>query len=265
MSLKRTIGVVATVALGAVAGLMVLGPVGSRLAATVHAEGDRDRDRDDDDRAPKPSAVGNWFGIARPCPVTPGDEGHADFCTAICPTCTGGGPLPPEVPMMPMIHGDGTVTVNDAASIKVFHTTAQGVWAPDPDPSSYQIHGRTRLQASFIWLDGTPDHRFDGVVRPRFVTYWDPTNPDNMIGYIQPYFFPTNGWPFPPPAPPGLPLLGDHMLVIPAPNHRGNLDVTNHYPAVNFLGKLPKTCSPDVGCLGTYHFTIARQKANVPN
>ena len=102
-----------------------------------------------------PSAVGTWFGVARPCPATGDDAGHAAFCQAICGACASTpGTLPPEVPMMPTIHGDGTVTVNDAGSIAVFHTTAQGAWAADPDPSQPQIGGRTRYQASFIWLQG---------------------------------------------------------------------------------------------------------------
>ena len=170
--------------------------------------------------------------------------------------------------MMPMIHGDGTVTVNDAASITVFHTTAQGAYAADNDPNVYQISGRTRYQASFIWLNGTPDHKFNGVVRPRFVTYWDPTNPDNMIGYIQPYFFPTNG---PDPTNPtaGVVTQPPDFFVGPA-GHQ--LNATNHYPVVSPMAQLPKTCETAQslqnlgnGCLGTYHFTIHRIKANVPN
>ena len=62
-----------------------------------------------------PSAVGTWFGVARPCPATGDDAGHAAFCQAICGACASTpGTLPPEVPMMPTIHSDGTVTVNDA-------------------------------------------------------------------------------------------------------------------------------------------------------
>ncbi|MEQ1884891.1 MAG: hypothetical protein ABL967_07500 [Bryobacteraceae bacterium] len=235
---------------GAFAGMQIYTHLNDHT--TVHADG-----RDNDDRDNGPSAVGNWFGIARPCPAVGDDAGHANFCTTVCKLCPNAGVLPPEVPMMPMIHADGTVTVNDAVSIAVFHTTAQGAWAPDPDPNQPQFPRKTRLQASFIWLDGNPNHQFDGVVRPRFVTYWDPSNPDNMIGYIQPYFFPTNGNPAAP---------SPTMFTIPAPNSKGNLNVTNHYPAVDLIAKLPKTCDPGVNnCLGTYHFTIHRIKANVPN
>ena len=239
--------------LGAAAGMMI-------FSTPVRAQGQSDSDHGH--KSTEPSAVGNWFGIARPCPATGDDIGHAAFCQAVCGSCASiPGALPSEVPMMPMIHADGTVTVNDAAATLVFHTTAQGVWAPDPDRKQPQFDGKTRLQASFIWLQGdgqTPGH-FVGVARPRFVTYWDPSNPDNMIGYIQPYFFPTNGGP-----PTQLPYSPNVYVVAP-PNFKGNLDVTNHYPLIDPLAQLPAGCQPDKGCLGTYHFTIHRVKANVPN
>jgi len=267
------LSVFAVALLGALAGMMIFHQLSSSMVtaqaagggASAFAPGQLEK------LLGVPSPVGNWFGIARPCPVNSisdplgKDAGHADFCAKICPNCVAGGPLPPEVPMMPMIHGDGTVTVNDAASIAKFHTTAQGAWAPDPtDP--IQIPGRTRYQASFIWLDGDGAGHFDGVVRPRFVTFWDPNNPDNMIGYIQPHFFPTNGGFPPPPATPILPY-SPTMYINDAgrPGGSGGLDVTNHYPLVDFLAQLPAGCFPQNGCLGTYHFTIHRQTANVPN
>lgn len=223
-------------------------------AATVHAQGKSQFAPGH--QSTDPSAVGTWFGIARPCPAAGDDAGHAAFCEAICGTCESiPGTLPPEVPMMPTMHADGTVTVNDAGSIAVFHTTAQGAWAADPDPAQPQLPGKTRLQASFIWLQGSggTEPAFVGVARPRFVTYWDPTNPDNMIGYIQPHFFPiVNG---------GTGLVD----VLSPPQSKGSLDVTNHYPAIDFLGQLPPGCQAQYGCLGTFHFTIHRVKANVPN
>ena len=101
------------------------------------------------------------------------------------------------------------------------------------------------------------------------MTFFDPSNPDNMIGYIQPYFFPTNGNPDSP-----SPTMS--VLNPPGGLFKGTLNVTNHYPAVDFLAQLPPTCQEPLsapntpnpnwnGCLGTYHFTIHRQKANVPN
>ncbi len=244
----------------AVAGAVVLTNV-SGPAISAHAQGKSEFAPGHQSDAP--SAVGTWWGIARPCPVDPAgaDAGHSEFCQKICDLCPFiPGALPPEVPMMPTIHGDGTVTVNDAGSIPVFHTTAQGAWAADPDPTQPQFDGKTRYQASFIWLQGSPDQvvgssvvrQFVGVARPRFVVYFDPTNPDNMIGYIQPYFFP---------------IVGQNGLVnvLAPPQMKGNLDVTNHYPALNFLGPLPQGCNPAAGCLGTFHFTISRVKPNVPN
>ena len=155
--------------------------------------------------------------------------------------------------MMPTIHADGTVTVNDAGSTIVFHTTAQGSWAADPDKTQPQLAGKTRYQASFIWLQGdgqTPGH-FLGVARPRFVTYFDPKNPDNMIGYIQPHFFQIVG-------------AGGLVKTLPS-GSKGSLDVTNHYPELDVLAPLPSGCQNLKGCLGTYHFTIHRVKPNVPN
>ena len=106
--------------------------------------------------ADDPSPVGAWWGIARPCPALGDDAAHAQLCQDICGACPNiPGALPPEVPMMPSILGDGNVVVNDAGSIAVFHTTAQGQWAQDSDPTVLQIAGRTRYQASFVWLQGT--------------------------------------------------------------------------------------------------------------
>lgn len=206
-----------------------------------------------------PSPVGAWFGIARPCPADPGtDAAHIDLCKKICDTCGFiPGTLPPEVPMMPSILGDGNVVVNDSGSIPVFHTTAQGNWAADPtDP--IQIAGRVRYQASFVWLQGSPDQvsgsnvgrAFVGVARPRFVTFFDPTDPDEMQGYIQPHFFP---------------IVGSNGLVTVVPSLLAGPFEGSHQLAVNFLTPLPKGCQNDKGCLGTYHFTIHRIKANVPN
>lgn len=237
---------------------------GDRNGRLPEAARRHDGDDDDDDDGggggqAATSPVGTWFGVARPCPATGDDAGHAAFCQAICGTCgSTPGTLPSEVPMMPTIHADGTVTVNDAASIPVFHTTAQGAWAVDPDPSQPQFPGRTRYQASFIWLQGDGGQPFNakfiGLARPRFVVYWDPKNPDNMIGYIQPHFFP---------------ITDANGLVDVLPSgHKGSLDVTNHYPVIDPLAQLPPGCTPlqeGGNCFGTFHFTIHRVKANVPN
>jgi hypothetical protein len=232
-----------------------------------------------------PSAVGAWFGIARPCPtpvigVTAGtagdDSAHTALCTQICGQCAfQAGALPPEVPMMPQILADGNVVVNDAGSVPVFHTTASGVYAADPDPSQPQIPGRTRYQASFVWIQGTGGTAFENhppiggtnaaffaVARPRFVVYFDPNNPDVMFGYIQPHLFPivgSNGLVTVIPPSSLSPLVaafeGNHLIAPVSPLESGN----------NFLGPLPAGCDTTKGCLGTYHFTIHRINANVPN
>jgi hypothetical protein len=247
--------VVVTAVVAATAGAAVSSYMSS-AAVAVHAQG-KSSFAPGHQSTDQPSAIGTWFGVARACPATGDDAGHAAFCQAICGACASTpGTLPPELPMMPTIHGDGTVTVNDAGSIAVFHTTAQGAWAADPDPSQPQLPGKERLQASFIWLqgDGGQPGQFIGVARPRFVTYWDPTNPDNMIGYIQPHFYP---------------IVGAGGLVdVLTSGLKGNLDVTNHYPTLDPLAQLPQGCTPfqDGGnCFGTFHFTIHRVKANVPN
>jgi hypothetical protein len=245
--------VLVTAVLGAVAGA-ALSSYMSSPAVTAHAQGKSSFAPGH--QSTGPSAVGTWFGVARPCPATGDDAGHAAFCQAICGLCPETpGTLPPEVPMMPTVHADGTVTVNDAGSIAVFHTTAQGAWAADPDPGQPQFAGKTRYQASFIWLqgDGGQPGQFIGVARPRFVTYWDPTNPDNMIGYIQPHFFP---------------ITTGGLVDVLTSGFKGSLDVTNHYPVIDPLAQLPSGCTPfqDGGnCFGTFHFTIHRVKANVPN
>lgn len=204
-----------------------------------------------------PTAVGSWFGIARPCPATGDDAGHAAFCQAVCGLCASTpGTLPPELPLMPTMHADGTMTVSDAGAIAVFHTTAQGAWAADPDPVQPQIEGTTRYQGTFVWMqgNGASPGNFIGVARPRFVTYWDPSNPDHMIGYIQPHFYP---------------IVGAGLLVdVLTSGFKGSLNVTNHYPAIDPLAPLPPGCTPfqnGGNCFGTFHFTIHRVNANVPN
>jgi hypothetical protein len=103
--------------------------------------------------------------------------------------------------------------------------------------------------------DGAQPGHFIGVARPRFVTYFDPKNPDNMIGYIQPLFFPIVD-----------PATG--LVDVSPSGSKGKLDVTNHYPVLDFLAKLPPGCTPfqeGGNCFGTFHFTIHRVTANVPN
>jgi hypothetical protein len=207
---------------------------------------------DSGDMTAAPGVVGAWFGIARPCPATGDDAGHAAFCQAVCGTCLSTpGTMPPELPMMSTLHADGSVLANDAGAIAVFHSAAQGVWTADPDPAQPQFADKTRYQATFMWLqsNGGQPGQFIGLARHRFVTYWDPGNPDNMIGYIQPHFYP---------------IVGGGGLVDVLPSGlKGTLDVTNHYPTIDPLGSLPAGCTPfqnGGNCFGTFHFTLHRMK-----
>jgi hypothetical protein len=248
MNVSRLLSVLAAGLVCGLAGLAVFDHVGGAKLTAL---------------AQSPSPVGAWWGIARPCPAVGDDAGHAALCESICGTCPNiPGTLPPEVPMMPSILGDGNVVVNDAGSIPIFHTTAQGQWAQDNDKSVLQIAGRTRYQASFVWLQGSADQisvrglrpsidrQFVGVARPRFVTFFDEKTPDDMQGFIQPHFFP---------------ITDEKGIVNVLPSTATTAFLTNHYPALNFLAPLPKGCDPSKGCLGTFHFTIHRIKPNVPN
>jgi hypothetical protein len=173
----------------------------------------------------------------------------------VCASCASTpGTLPPEFVLMSTIHADGNIAASDSSAIAVFHSPSQGEWAADPDPTRVQFAGKTRYQATFVWLQGngaTPGN-FIGLARQRLVAFWDPGNPDNMIGYVQPHFFPIVG-------------SGGMVDVLPS-SSRGALDVTNHYPVLDPLALLPPGCTPfqDGGnCFGTFHFTLHRIKSDV--
>ena len=121
--------------------------------------------------------------------------------------------------MIASLHADGIVIVNDAGSIAVVRAAGQGAWNVDPDPRALQLAGKDRYEATFMGFQGTP-----GFGRVRLVTYWDPNDPNRMIGYMQPYFFP---------------------IAVP-----------------DFLVPLPLGCDNTFGCLGTQYFTFVRVKAN---
>jgi hypothetical protein len=218
-------------------------------------------------KAQAPTPIGAWFGIARPCPAAADDSpDHAAFCQTVCGACPNiPGTLPPEVPMMPTLLADGTVLADDAGEIPRYHTTAHGKWTTNTDSSVVQVAGKTRFEATFFWLQSVPPQGAPGSLtdvvgqlggtccfaagaRPRFVTFFDPADPDRMAGFIQPYVFP-----FVDPAT-GL------VKVNPASASDGFAG--NHVPAKGLdpLAPLP-ACAPQNGCLGTYHFVIRRIKA----
>ena len=220
-------------------------------------------------KAQAPNPVGAWFGIARPCPADPVTDSpdHAAFCQTVCGTCPNiPGVLPPEVPMMPTLLGDGTVLADDAGEIGRYHTTAHGKWQTNNDSSVVQLPGKQRFEATFFWLGSVAPAAdpgstadvigqlggtccFSNGVRPRFVTYFDPSDPDRMIGFIQPYAFPFVD-----------PATG---LVKTNPPSSSDTFAGNHIPlkGLDPLGGALPACSPANGCLGTYHFVIRRVKA----
>lgn len=240
----------------AVLGLAAVTAVSIRVSNKVKVE------------AQSPNPVGAWFGIARPCPADPATDSplHADFCKTVCGTCPSvPGALPPEVPMMPTLLADGTVIADDAGEIGRYHTTAHGKWSTNTDPSVVQIAGRQRFEATFFWLQSAPPPadagsltdivgRLGGTccfvagIKPRFVTYFDPADPDRMMGFIQPYAFPF--------------VNPETGLVQTNPPTADDPFAGNHIPlkAVDPMATLPP-CSPANGCLGTYHFVIRRIKA----
>jgi hypothetical protein len=90
---------------------------------------------------------------------------------------------------------------------------------------------------------------FAASVRPRFVTFFDPADPDRMMGFIQPYAFPF--------------VNPETGLVRTNPPAANDPFSGNHIPAtaVDPVGAALPACTPANGCLGTYHFVIRRIKA----
>jgi hypothetical protein len=206
----------------------------------------------------EPDQIGAWFGIARPCPPPAGDTSpeHAAFCTAVCGLCPSlPGALPPEIPLMTTLSADGTVMADDAGELGLYHTTAHGKWTVSEADGLPDRPGTQRFKATFLWLGQNflGSNKLDNSVRPRFVTYFDPTDPDRMLGFIQPHFFT--------PFPPGFTTSFGIVNVIPA-SPADPLD-SNHIPAVDPLVTLPPGCTipPAGNCLGTYHFVIRRIQA----
>jgi len=210
-----------------------------------------------------PSAVGSWFGIARPCPakVETDSPTHVAFCQAVCGECSFiPNTLPPEVPMMPTLFADGTVIADDAGEIARYHTTATGFWTASANDGLPDFPGKVRARATFFWLGSTAKHPddpndsgtccFSNSVRPRFVTYFDPNDPDRMDGFIQPYAAPF--------------VDANTGLVIVNPFSPSDPKAGNHVPATGLDligGPLPAGCQNNLGCLGTYHFVIRRIKS----
>ena len=149
---------------------------------------------------------------------------------------------------------DGTMLSDDAGQLSLYHTTAHGKWTESENDGLPNRPGTQRIKGSFLWLGQNfqGSNKLDNAVRPRFVTYFDPKDPDRMIGFIQPYFFS--------PVSPGFATNG---IVNVAPASPTDNFASNHIPVFDPLAPLPAGCllPPAGGCLGTYHFVIRRIKA----
>ena len=201
-----------------------------------------------------PTPIGPWFGIARPCtpgnrfPVPLGTDDQSvcqQACLGVCPASN----FPvDEVTMIPTIFADGTVVADDFAELLPdHHSTAMGKWEY---AGTAVLDGKTvdRYQATFIWFQAhaaqdidpkNPLSVYSGVVRPRFVAFFDKDNPDQMRGYIQPYNYT---------------LTDQFGIVILQPG--------TPYPLIDPVQRLPVACDPTAQtnpyCLGTLHFVIRR-------
>jgi hypothetical protein len=162
--------------------------------------------------------------------------------------------------MIPTLLADGTVLADDFAAVGVSppgfaiagdgHTTAHGKWAHQ----GKVVIGESkvdRYQATFIWFQGRPPGFpynaaspvgfFHGSVKPRFVTFFDKTNRDVMVGFIQPYLY---GYTDP-----------DGIVA---------LQPGTPFPSPDPVAPLPPACDPttfnplEPYCFGTLQFTIRR-------
>lgn len=246
MSFTRTVSMLAVAIL-----LAVLIPL--RSPSTTEAAG----------RNPTP--VGAWFGIARPCTPSAGPA-HPTVNQQICEQACNG-TCPPatfpvsEVTMIPTLLADGTVLADDFAAVGVSppglglpiagdgHTTAHGKWAfgGKVGVGNQKVD---RYNATFIWFQGrlpfepynvaSPVGFFKGSVRPRFVTFFDRDNPDQMQGFIEPYLYSYTD--------------ADGIVA---------LQPGTPFPDPDPLAPLPAACDPSaIGsnpyCLGTLQFTVRR-------
>lgn len=214
----------------------------------------------------KPTPIGAWFGVARPCVYSPQGipidplTGHAVLDPAPDPTICGltGATAPNifpivQVTMIPTLLADGTVLADDFGELLDHHTTAQGKWE---SVGKVEIDGKKldKYQATFVWfsgpLPGVPvSQEFIGSIRPRFVTFFDKDKPDEMRGYIQPYLY---------------------LYTKPSADPVGqvNFDSNGKFPVPSPTDPLPTTCDPNPNsqsnpkCLGTLHFYIHRIPAH---
>ncbi len=223
----------------------------------------------DKDDSPAPTPIGAWFGVARPCvfpgfgiPFTVGNNGPVPIPDpAPDPTICGiaGASAPNAFPvvqvtMIPTLLADGTVLADDFAELLDHHTTAQGKWEAQ---GRVKVDGKwvDKYQATFIWFSGPlqafgdpANPAFIGSIRPRFVTFFDADNPDEMRGYIQPYLYRYTS------------ASADGTGAV-------RFDSSGKFPVPNPASPLPDKCDPSdksaaIPCLGTLHFYIHRIPAH---
>jgi hypothetical protein len=216
------------------------------------------------------SPIGAWFGIARPCTAPPfglplvGGAPVSDpapdpeICGLAVDSSTPNAFPLLQVTMIPTLLADGTVMADDFGELLDHHTTAQGKWEY---AGKVRLDGREvdKYEATFVWFSGPlsafgdPDNpAFIGSIRPRFVTYFDKKNPDEMRGYIQPYLY---RYTEPSDAP--FPGTGIGAVIF---------DGEGKFPNPSPTDPLPNSCdtSPTAvpQCLGTLHFYIHRIPAH---
>jgi hypothetical protein len=201
--------------------------------------------------------VGVWWGIARSCtspsrfpqpPNTVNQSICRDACGgSVCPVTTF--PID-EVAMMPEFFADGNMVATDHATLVDGHPIGQGRWEP---AGTAVIDGKTyqKYQASFLWFQPrqpqevdprNPWSIFGGMAHPRFMMYFDPANPNEMIGWLQPFLF----------------SMTDRYGIV-------TLQPNTPYASPDPTQPLPAACDPtkqtNPYCFGTFMFVVRRVQA----
>lgn len=203
-------------------------------------------------------AVGVWWGIARSCngstrfPPPSGTVNQA-ICREACgPNGCAQSTFPvDEVTMMPEVFADGNFVATDHCTLVDGHPIGHGRWEAGPQAI---VDGKVynTVRASFMWFQPrqpqdinpqNPWSTFLGMAHPRFIMYLDPTNPDVVIGYLQPFLF----------------AITDSTGTV-------NLQPGTPFASPDPTSPLPTTCDPtnktaNPYCFGTFMFVVRRVQA----